>query len=141
MAFHGQDENRVQIEKNWVNVFITRWNTEKRVEKVMHSREFLTNFKMFYLAIKQMYQAFDTVFHLVMKHCVECLILLLKQNDFTRRNWGCKNEQFFIWFLNTHLTLISLVFSLWIIINELEKLNSQVVKNALKPSRYVTPLI
>ena len=22
--------------KNWVNVFITRWNTEKRVEKVMH---------------------------------------------------------------------------------------------------------
>ena len=110
--------------KNWVNVFITRWNTEKRVEKVMHSGEFLMNFKMFYLVIKQMYQAFDTVFHLVMKHCVECLILLLKQNDFTRRNWGCKNEQFFIWFLNTHLTLISLVFSLWIIINELEKLNS-----------------
>ena len=26
------------------------------------------------------------VFHLVMKHCVECLILLLKQNDFRRTN-------------------------------------------------------
>ena len=26
------------------------------------------------------------VFLLVMKHCVECLILLLKQNDFRRRN-------------------------------------------------------
>ena len=26
------------------------------------------------------------VFHLVMKHCVECLIILLKQNDFRRRN-------------------------------------------------------
>ena len=24
------------------------------------------------------------VFHLVIKHCVECLILLLKQNDFRR---------------------------------------------------------
>ena len=36
------------------------------------------------------------LFHLVMKHCVECLILSLKQNDFRRRNQGCKNEQFFI---------------------------------------------
>ena len=26
------------------------------------------------------------VFHLVVKHCVECLTLLLKQNDFRRRN-------------------------------------------------------
>ena len=26
------------------------------------------------------------VFLFVMKHCVECLILLLKQNDFRRRN-------------------------------------------------------
>ena len=41
---------------------------------------------LFHLVFKQMYQAFDTVFHLVMKHCVECLILLLKQNDFRRRN-------------------------------------------------------
>ena len=35
-------------------------------------------------------------FHLVMKHCVECLISLLKQNDFIGRNQRCKNEQFFI---------------------------------------------
>ena len=27
------------------------------------------------------------VFHLVVKHCVECLTLLLKQNDFRRRNY------------------------------------------------------
>ena len=26
------------------------------------------------------------VFHLVIKHCVECLMLLLKQKDFSRRN-------------------------------------------------------
>ena len=26
------------------------------------------------------------VFHLVMKHCVECLILLRKQNGFKRKN-------------------------------------------------------
>ena len=37
---------------------------------------------------------------------------------------GCKNEQFFIWFPNTHWTLISSVFSLWII-NEFEKDNEQ----------------
>ena len=46
---------------------------------------------------------------------VECLILLLKQNDFRRRNYGCKNEQVFIWFPNTNNTLISFAFSLWII--------------------------
>ena len=28
------------------------------------------------------YQTFDTVFHLVVKHRVECLIFLLKQNHF-----------------------------------------------------------
>ena len=43
---------------------ITRWNTKKRVENTTHSRVFLTNFEMF---------------HLVMKHFVECLLLLLKQ--------------------------------------------------------------
>ena len=32
------------------------------------------------------YQTWDAVFHLVMKHCVECLIFLLKQNHFWRRN-------------------------------------------------------
>ena len=46
---------------------------EKRVENTTCSGVFLTNFEMF---------------HLVMKHCVECLILLLKQNDFTKRNLG-----------------------------------------------------
>ena len=71
----------------------------------MRSRVFLMTFEMF---------------HLVMKHCVECLILRLEQNDFRRRNQGCKNEQFFIWFPNTHWTLISSVFSLWII-NQFEK--------------------
>ena len=48
-----------------------RWNTEKRVENTTRSGVFLMNFE---------------VFHLVMKRCVECLILLLKQNDFRRRN-------------------------------------------------------
>ena len=33
------------------------------------------------------YQASNfEVFHVVMKHCVECLILLLKQNDFRKGN-------------------------------------------------------
>ena len=27
-----------------------------------------------------------------MKHCIECVILLLKQEDFRRRNYGYKNE-------------------------------------------------
>ena len=40
---------------------------EKRVENTTRSGVFLTNFE---------------VFHLVMKHCVECLIFLLKQNYF-----------------------------------------------------------
>ena len=40
------------------------------VENMTCSGAFLTNFE---------------VFPLVMKHCVECLILLLKQNDFRRR--------------------------------------------------------
>ena len=44
-----------------------RSNTEKRVENTTRSGVFLTNFE---------------VFDLVMKHCVECLILLLKRNDF-----------------------------------------------------------
>ena len=45
--------------------FIIRWNSEKRAENTVCTGVFLTNFK---------------VFHLVMKHCVECLILLFKQN-------------------------------------------------------------
>ena len=42
-----------------------------RVENTTRGGVFLTNFE---------------VFHLVMKQCVECLILLLKENDFRRRN-------------------------------------------------------
>ena len=44
---------------------------EIRVGNTTRGGAFLTNFE---------------VFHLVIKHCVECLILLLKQNDFRRRN-------------------------------------------------------
>ena len=55
--------------------------TLRRELKIRHIAEyFLTNLE---------------VFHLVMKHCVELLILLLKQNYFRRGNYGCKNEQFF----------------------------------------------
>ena len=42
---------------------------EKKVENKTRSGVFLTNFEVFYL---------------VMKHCVECLMLLLKQNDFRK---------------------------------------------------------
>ena len=46
--------------------------TPRRELKIRRAAEyFLTNFDVFYL---------------VMKHFVECLILLLKQNDFRRRN-------------------------------------------------------
>ena len=43
----------------------------RRVENTTRSGVFLTNFE---------------VFHLVMKHCDNCLILLLKRNDFRSRN-------------------------------------------------------
>ena len=52
-----------------------------RVDNTTRSGVFLKNFEEF---------------HLVMKHCVECLISLLKQNDFIGINQRCKNEQFFI---------------------------------------------
>ena len=57
--------------KHEMQCFITRSNTEKRVENTTRSGVFLTNFD---------------VFDLVMKHCVQCLILLLKRNDFRWRN-------------------------------------------------------
>ena len=38
-----------------------------------------------YDAQRSMFQNFE-VFHLVMKHCVECLIFFLKQTDFMRGN-------------------------------------------------------
>ena len=44
---------------------------ERRIENTTRSGVFFTNFE---------------VFHLVMKHFVNCLILLLKRNDFRRRN-------------------------------------------------------
>ena len=59
------------IYQTWDAVFHHQMNTEKRVENTTRSGVFLTNFE---------------VFHLVMKHCVECLIFLLKQNHFWRRN-------------------------------------------------------
>ena len=40
-----------------------------------------------------------------LSYCVECLILLLKQNDFRRRNQGCKNEQFFLYEILMSLTV------------------------------------
>ena len=50
-----------------VQCFIAITNTEKRVESTKCSREFLTNFE-------------------VMRYCVDCLVWILKQNDFKRRN-------------------------------------------------------
>ena len=49
------------------------------------------------------------VFHLLMKHCVECLILLLKQNDFRRRIEDAKMSSFSSDF---QTLIISFVFSL-----------------------------
>ena len=43
----------------------------RRELKIQHQQVFLTIFE---------------VFHLVMKHCVERMILVPKQNDFSRRN-------------------------------------------------------
>ena len=54
--------------------------TPRRELKIRHAAEFLTNFEVHVSP--------------VMKHCISCLILLLKQNNFSRRNEGCKNEQF-----------------------------------------------
>ena len=85
-----------------------------------------------YDALRNIFDKLKRLFHLVMKHCVECSILLFKQNDFRKRNEGCKNEQFFIWFPNTH---ISFVFSLWII-NEFGKF---ILKNHSSTKSSLTP--
>ena len=45
--------------------YITRWNTDKGVENTTRNRVFLMNFE---------------AFHLVMKHCVESLILYYFSN-------------------------------------------------------------
>ena len=54
-------------------------NTEKRVENTTHSGVFLTNFE---------------VYDIVMKHCDECLINLLKQTDFEREINDAKTRSF-----------------------------------------------
>ena len=53
------------------HLFIKRSNTEKRVKNTIRSGVLSTYFE---------------VFDLVIKFCVKCLILVLKQNDFKRRN-------------------------------------------------------
>ena len=68
---HEKSQHMEFYIKDETQCFTTRWNTEMRAENTTRSGVFLTTFK---------------VFHLVMKHCVECLILLSKQNDFRRRN-------------------------------------------------------
>ena len=63
------------------------------------------------------------VFHLVMKHCVECLILIIiKKSDFEEK-LRLKNEQFSFDFQTLIKHLISFVLSLSII-NKFEKLTS-----------------
>ena len=55
------------------HLFITRLNSEKRVKNTISSGLRSTNLE---------------VLDLVMKFCVKCLILVLKQNDFKKRNTG-----------------------------------------------------
>ena len=63
------------------------------------------------------------VFHLVMKHCVECLILIIKKKSDFEEKLRLKNEQFSFDFQTLIKHLISFVLSLSII-NDFEKLTS-----------------
>ena len=54
-------------------------NTKKRVENTTRSGVFLTKFEVFYI---------------VMKHCDECLIKLLKQTDFEGEIKDAKTRSF-----------------------------------------------
>ena len=63
------------------------------------------------------------VFHLVMKHCVECLILIIKKKSDFEEKLRLKNEQFSFDFQTLIKHLISFVLSLSII-NKFEKLTS-----------------
>ena len=63
------------------------------------------------------------VFHLVMKHCVECLILIIKKKSDFEEKLRLKNEQFSFDFQTLIKHLISFVLSLSII-NKSEKLTS-----------------
>ena len=85
--------------------FITRWNTEKRVESTTHSGVFFDKLQGVSSGNETLWQMLD--------YFSNKMILEGEIKD-------AKNDQFFIWFPNTHLTLISFVFSLWII-NEIEK--------------------
>ena len=87
--------------------FITRWNTEKRVENTTRSWVFLTNFE---------------VFHLAMKHCVECLILLLKQNKKILKKKLRMQKWAVFHLISKHAThnITFFVFSSWII-NDFKK--------------------
>ena len=62
-------------------------NTEKRVENTTRSGVFLTNFE---------------VFDIVMKHCDECLISLLKQTDFEGEIKDAKTRSFSLDFQTRH---------------------------------------
>ena len=63
------------------------------------------------------------VFHLVMKHCVECVILIIKKKVILEEKLRLKNEQFSFDFQTLIKHLISFVLSLSII-NKSEKLTS-----------------
>ena len=65
------DFNLEVIYQAWDAAFHHLMKHREESWKYGRSGVFLTIFKMF---------------NLVMKHCIECLILLLKQNDFSRRN-------------------------------------------------------
>ena len=54
--------------KHEMQCFIAITNTEKRLESTKRSGEFLTNFE-------------------VTRYCIDCLVWILKQNDFKRRDY------------------------------------------------------
>ena len=56
--------------------FITRWNTEKRVEnQTRNTLKFIKN-----TPLRVLFSTLSSVFHLVMKHCVSCLIYYVKRS-------------------------------------------------------------
>ena len=65
-------------------VVIVRCNISSMRRSVSSPDETLRELKI--LRAEEYFLTNVEVFLLVMKHCVECLILLLKQNDFRRRN-------------------------------------------------------
>ena len=63
----GEDENQLRSAASWRNISSMRCSVSSPEENWKYDAQF-------------------EVFHLVMKHCVECLILLLRQNEFRGRN-------------------------------------------------------